>query len=252
MPTAESIAIGKKQSIARHLRYTIDDFKRHFPDDGACLAYLAEQRFPDGIAKCDSAKCQGKERKHHRVSGRTAYACDRCGKHIFPLVGTIFEKSSTPLRIWFHAMYQMGSTRCGVSAKQIQRETGVTYKTAWRMFRQIRSLLDENVSPLGGAVEMDEAYYGGVRKHGTGRPMRGDRQKTPIVGMVQRKGCVVAKAVADVKGSTLLGLVREYVMPASTIYTDFQAISASASCAQKKAGQPDTITDASTTVRECT
>jgi transposase len=118
-------------------------------------------------------------------------------------------------------MYQMGSTRCGISAKQIQRETGVTYKTAWRMFKQIRTLISEGDLQLEGpTVEVDEPYYGGVRKHGTGRPMRGDKQKTPIVGMVQRKGCVVAKAAPDVNGSTLLGLVREHVLPASTIYTD--------------------------------
>ena len=85
---------------------------------------------------------------------------------ISPMAGTIFEHSSTPLRLWFYAMYLMGSTRCGISAKQIERETGVTYKTAWRMFKQIRSMLEED-SPIGGkgrSVEMDEAYSAdGVR-----------------------------------------------------------------------------------------
>jgi len=122
--------------------------------------------------------------------------------------------------MWFHAMYQMGSTRCGISAKQIQRETGVTYKTAWRMFRQIRTLMSEDLQLEGPTVEIDETYHGGVRKYGTGRPMRGDKKKTPIVGIVERKGRVVAKAAADVKGSTLLGLVREHVLPESTIYSD--------------------------------
>ena len=81
------------------------------------------------------------------------------------MAGTIFEHSSTSLRLWYYAMYLMASTRCGISAKQIQRETGVTYKTAWRMFRQIRSLLSETDMQLeGSAVEMDETYYGGTRK----------------------------------------------------------------------------------------
>jgi transposase len=220
MPTARSIAIGKKQSIPKNLRYTINDFNREFPDDTACLEFLMEQRYPGGIAKCDSENCKGKERKHHRVTGRTAYACDHCGHHLYPLAGTIFEKSTTPLRLWFHAMYQMGSTRCGISAKQIQRETGVTYKTAWRMFRQIRTLMSEDLQLEGPTVEVDETYYGGVRKYGTGRPMKGDKKKTPIVGIVQRKGCVVAKAAPDVKGSTLLGMVREHVLLKSTVYTD--------------------------------
>ncbi len=63
-------------------------------------------------------------------------------------------------------MFLMSSTRCGISAKQIQRETGVTYKTAWRMFRQIRSLLGEDLQLERPTVEMDEMYYGGVRKYG--------------------------------------------------------------------------------------
>jgi transposase len=139
------------------------------------------------------------------------------------MAGTIFEHSSTSLRLWYYAMYLMASTRCGISAKQIQRETGVTYKTAWRMFRQIRSLLSETDMQLeGSAVEMDEMYYGGKRKGGTGRPMRGDKKKTPVVGIVERggKGRVVAKATPDVSGATLLGMAREFVLPKSTIFTD--------------------------------
>ncbi len=126
-----------KQSIPKELRYTVADFNDQFPDSDACLEFLKEERWPNGVTKCE--KC-GVERKHHRVTGCPAYACDYCGSMISPMAGTIFEKSPTPLRTWFYAMYLMGSTRCGISAKQIQRETGVTYKTAYRMFRQIRSL----------------------------------------------------------------------------------------------------------------
>ncbi len=115
----------------------------------------------------------------------------------------------------------MGSTRCGISAKQIQRETGVTYKTAWRMFRQIRSLMSDGGLQLEGpTVEVDETYYGGMRKYGTGRPMRGDRKKTPIVAIVQRHGRVVAKAIKGVRGCTLLGAIRKHVVPGRVIYTD--------------------------------
>jgi transposase-like protein len=117
-------------------------------------------------------------------------------------------------------MYLMGSTRCGISAKQIQRETGVTYKTAWRMFKQIRILLSEDVQLEGSSVEIDEAYYGGKRKGGTGRPMRGDRVKSPILGMVERKGRVVARVIPDTTAKTLCGTVRQYVLPASTVFTD--------------------------------
>src|SRR5579863_5002149 len=165
--------MNRRQTIPKELRYTRQQFDSDFPDDDACLEQIKEQRFPDGVKHCE--KC-GKDRKHYRVSGRTAYACDHCGNHIYPLAGTIFEKSTTSLRLWFYAMYLMGSTRCGISAKQVQRETGVTYKTAWRMFKQIRTLMSEDVR-MGGkgssGVEVDEAYFGGRRKGGAGRKLRG-------------------------------------------------------------------------------
>src|ERR1700677_2173077 len=212
-----------KQSILKHLRYTLDQFKAEFPNDDICLEAIKEQRYPGGVVHC--AEC-GKERKLYRVKGRPAYACE-VGHHFYPLAGTIFEKSTTALHIWFYAMYQMGSTRCGISAKQIERETGVTYKTAWRMFKQLLSRLDdEEAAPLGGksgpGVEMDEAYFGGRRKGTVGRPLAGDHKdkKTTAVGMVERKGRVRAVVAADVKGSTLLGLVKEHVLPKSTVFTD--------------------------------
>jgi transposase len=205
-----------KQTIPKELRYSMRDFMNEFPTDSACLEYVKEQRFPGGITQC---KTCGVERKHHRVGNRTAYACDHCGNHIYPLAGTIFHKSPTPLRLWFYAMYLMGSTRCGISAKQIQRETGVTYKTAWRMFKQIRSLLGSD-DQLAGKVEMDETYMGGVRKGRVGRPMRGDYKKTPVIGIVERGGNVVAKVVSEVDTYILTGMAKKHIAPGSTVYTD--------------------------------
>jgi transposase len=202
------------------LPYTLKDFQRQFPDDATCLEWLRGYLYPEGIF-CE--KC-GRTTLHHRVKSRPSYSCDHCGHHVHPTANTIFHKSPTPLTTWFYAIYLMASTRCGISAKQIQRETGVTYKTAWRMFKQIRSMLAEETAPLGGknsaGVEMDEMYYGGKRKHGTGRPMRGDKKKTPVVGIVERKGRVKAVAVPDLKGSTLLDMVHEYVLPKTTVFTD--------------------------------
>src|SRR6202045_2804438 len=167
--------MNQRQTIPQHLRYTINDFNRQFPDDAACLEHL-------------------KEHKHYRIKGRPVYSCDHCGTQISPMAGTIFEKSTTSLRLWYYAMYLMASTRCGISAKQIQRETGVTYKTAWRMFRQIRTLLSESDMQLEGeAVEVDEMYFGGRRKNGGGRRLRndkGEKYKTVVVGAVERKGRV--------------------------------------------------------------
>lgn len=117
--------------------YTVADLHREFPNDDACLEYIKEQRWPNGVTRC--GKCNV-ERKHSRVSGRTAYACDRCGNHIYPLQGTVFARSATPLKTWFYAMYLLASAACGITAKRIQRETGVTYKTAWRILRHLQQL----------------------------------------------------------------------------------------------------------------
>jgi transposase-like protein len=207
-----------KQSIPKELRYTMRDFNNEFPHDAACLEYIKEQRWPEGMAHCE--KC-GKTTKHHHVGHRTAYACQSCGHHIYPLAGTVFEKSTTSLKTWFYAMYLMGSTRCGISAKQIQRETGVTYKTAWRMFRLIRSLLSEEGLPLeGSTVEMDEMFHGGTRRSHYWRD-----NKVPIVGMAerstkQRVGRVVARVAPDITKKTLHGIAREFILPKSTIFTD--------------------------------
>jgi transposase-like protein/ribosomal protein L37AE/L43A len=215
-------AQGRNNVLRKSQRCTIDDFRQRFPDDDACLDYIMEQRHPGRVATCE--KCEV-ERKHYRINGRKVYSCDHCGTHISPLAGTIFEKSSTPLHLWFHAMFQMGSTKCGISAKQIQRETGVTYKTAWRIFKQIRSLMSEGISLEGSSVEMDETYCGGKRKGKRGRPPAGDLKKVSVVGIAQRKteekkGRVIARVTSDVKKETLHGLVREYVLPESTIFTD--------------------------------
>ncbi len=198
------------------LPYTLKDFQKQFPDDATCLEWLKNYLFPDGIF-CEACNAIT---KHHRVVSRPSYSCDHCGHHVHPTADTIFHKSPTPLTTWFYAVYLMAQTRCGISAKQIQRETGVTYKTAWRMFKQIRSMLtDEKSGPIGGfnrKVEMDETYYGSRSEGKRGR----GTEKTPVVGMVQRKGQVRAFVAADVKADTLRGLIKEHVLPKSTVFTD--------------------------------
>jgi transposase len=202
-------------------KFTKKDFDRQFPDDATCLEWLKSYLYPDGIF-CE--KCN-RVTKHHRVVSRPSYSCDYCGHHVHPTAGTIFHKSPTALTTWFYAIYLMASTRCGISAKQIERETGVTYKTAWRMFKQIRSMLGET-NRLGGkghGVEMDEAYFGGSRKGGGGRRLRNDKgelYKTPVVGIAERKGRIRAVTVQDTKSATLLETMREHVLPKSTVFTD--------------------------------
>jgi transposase-like protein len=201
--------------------YTIFDFQRDFPDDATCLDWLRDWRWPDGI-QCDTCK---RVTKHHRIIKRMSYSCDHCGNHVHPMAGTVYEKTRTPLRIWFHAIFLMASTRCGISAKQLQRETGVTYKTAWRMFRQIRSLLSEDTGMFSGSVEVDETYVGGkVRnKHASqrkGNVIGRGVGKTPVVGVVQRGGKVTAFVTPNVARATVMPIIQAKVLPRTMVYTD--------------------------------
>jgi transposase len=133
--------------MAKMKPYTISDFQQQFPDDASCLDWLKSYLYPNGI---ECKVCQ-RVTKHHRVASRPSYSCDQCGHHVHPMAETIYHKSPTPLRLWFYAIYLMASTRCGISAKQLQRELGVTYKTAWRMFKQIRTMmLNTPIPPLSG------------------------------------------------------------------------------------------------------
>lgn len=206
------------QPIPTFRRFTINDFNEQFFDNDACLEWLMEQRHPNGVAPCSYCKI---ERKHHRIASKKAWACDYCGTYISPMAGTIFEKSRTPLRLWFYAMYLMSATRCGTSAKQIQRECGVTYKTAWRMFKQIRTLMSEGIT-LEGPVEMDETDHGGAlkNKHRNKLKQGYQKDKQPVFGMVERGGRVVTQVVSDTKSKTVLPIVAERVLPSTMIYTD--------------------------------
>ncbi len=196
------------------IKYTMKDFDREFPNDDTCLEWIKNHRWPHGIT-CE--KC-GRITKHHKVKDRKVYECDFCGTQISPTADTIFHKSSTSLRTWFQVIYRMASTRCGISAKQIERETGVTYKTAWRMFKQIRLLLEEDIDGLSGDIEVDETYIGGRRSGG--KRGRGAEGKKIVAGMAERQGRVIASKVPDVKANTLLPIIKEKALPNSTIHTD--------------------------------
>jgi len=206
-------------------RWSLMDFIREYPDDETCLDFLWRERFaPDGYhAECP--KCE-RTRKFHKVTDRPSYDCDSCGYHIHPTAGTIFHKSSTSLHLWFYAMHLMTSTRCGISAKQLEREIGVNYKTAHRMMRLIRTeLMADDGEALSGAVEADETYVGGRRRapkgqHGGGRSRPSTSHKQPVFAMVQRKGKVAAFVAPDATSKTVMGHIEQRILPGSIVYTD--------------------------------
>lgn len=199
------------------------EFMREFPDDDACLEWLWRTRCSADGEHVYCPKCEAKRsfKRYATTQRRQSWSCTTCGHHLHPTAGTIFHKSSTSLHLWFYAMHLMTSTRCGISAKQLERELGVTYKTAWRMAKLIRNeLMVPDEIPLSGEVEMDETYVGG-RRRGTkrGHPSE-DSHKVPIFGMVKRSGRVATVAVRNTKMKTLMPHLRTRVLPESVVYID--------------------------------
>jgi len=195
------------------MKYTIKDFRADFPNDKTCLDFIFNNRYPKGLScpKCDKTA-------FHAVEGRRSYAC-ACGFQVYPTEGTIFHKSSTPLTLWFHAIFLMSQSKNGIAAKELQRHLGVTYKCAWRIAKQIRLLMSPDGGPLGGLeiIEADETYVGGVRR---GKRGRGAEGKTPVFGVVERKGHVKTQVVPNVRMVTLMPLIQAMVPPNAVITTD--------------------------------
>jgi transposase-like protein len=217
----------KKASVERSpssdSRMTYTEFLRQFPDNDACLDYLKARFYPDGTA---CPKCE-KESRFHRIKGRSAYSCQYCGHHVYPTAGTIFHKSTTSLQLWFWAIYLVASSKCGISAKQLGREIGVTYKTAHRMLKNIRTLLNEDVGPLSGEVELDETFYGGKPRASHVRGMTRSElarhslaKKTIVFAAGERGGRVRASVVPRRDKANLIEKAREFVLPESMIFTD--------------------------------
>ena len=146
---------------------TLKQFQARFPSDDACLNHLFKTRYGHEII---CPKC-GQIDTYHRLSKMPAFTCN-CGHHIHPMAGTPFQSTRTPLTTWFQVMFLFTSSRNGVAAKEVQRLTGVTYKTAWRMCNEIRKYMGwvDGDAPIGGSgpkakpVEMDKAFIGGKDK----------------------------------------------------------------------------------------
>lgn len=194
-------------------KFTLKDFHKRFPDDDICLDWLRHNLYPETIT-CPNC---GKPAKFYRITTRKVFGCEFCGYQLSPTAGTIFHKSSTPLTLWFFVIYQMAQTRGGISAKQIERQTGVTYKTAWRMCKQVRHMLYERKTKFDGHVEMDESYFGG-RRHG--KRGRGAEGKTAVFGMVERGGAVDTYIIPNVQRETIMPIVDACVARSASVYTD--------------------------------
>lgn len=196
-------------------KLTVRQFFQRFPTDDACLEHVMTVRF--GLRHV-CGKC-GVESTFHKLANRPAYSCAHCGAHVYPCAGTILQDTRTPLQLWFYTIYLFIATRHGVSGKELERVLGVTYKTAWRMAKQIRTLMTDvnGFEMLKGHVELDEAYVGGRRP---GKRGRGAEGKTIVMGLKERDGRLATEVIANVKKPTLRGVVLEKVEPGAIVSTD--------------------------------
>lgn len=197
------------------MQLTIQQFFKKFPSDTACLEHVFNARYGQGYS---CSKCK-RSAKWYGIKDKPFYSCQWCGHHIHPCAGTLFEDSRTSLQLWFYAMYLFTSTRHGVSAKELQRQLGVTYKCAWRMGHEIRKHMAkvDGEDPLSGIIEIDETMVGGKRP---GKRGRGAEGKTVVFGMMQRDGDVMTKVVPNVRRATLYPHIEENVTKGSEIHTD--------------------------------
>lgn len=194
------------------MRYTIARLNREFQTEDACLKFLFDAKQLKACPRC------GTEPHFYKIKGRKCYSCEHCALHIYPTAGTIFHKSETPLKSWFFAIFLFGNSKNGVSAKELERHLGVTYKTAWRMARQIRLLMIASTDPLGGIVEVDETYIGG-KSDSAGR----FKDKTAVIGMAEKaKGSSRVKAITSQKVNAAIALpfIRASIKDGTQVQTD--------------------------------
>jgi transposase len=226
-----------KRSKSSESSYSLMEFVKAFPDDEACLQWLWRTRFsPDGQhAHCAKCKQDRTFKRYPTAQRRFSWTCTGCGRHKSATAGTIYEGSATSLHLWFYAGYLLTSTRCGISAKQLEREIGVTYKTAWRMLNKLRTIaMADDTGPLSGDVEVDEASVDGKPKRKQGPRVstattRSDaaklreRSRATVFAAVERGGRIKATVLPSRRGPGLKNQVIEWVKPTSIIITDYWA-----------------------------
>ena len=191
-------------------------FFKQFPSDNACLEHLFNVSYGQGH---ECPKCE-REAKWYRIKSEKAFSCQWCGHHIHPMVGTPFQQSRTSLQLWFFAIFLFIKSRNGVSAKELQRQLGVTYKTAWRMGHEIRKHMAnvDGEAPLGGlgkVVEVDETYVGGYKKGA-----KGGSGKAIVFGMLERGGDVMTYTIPSRSGLHMLGGIVKNIKDGTEIHTD--------------------------------
>jgi len=194
---------------------------RIFHNEEKALAHIEASRWPDGEASCPH--CGSTNAR--RMGGKTQagmFLCNDCRGKFTVRTGTVMERSHVPLHKWLLATHLMAASKKGMSAKQMERMLGVTYKTAWFLCHRIREAMDGATgnAPLGGGnkvVEADETFVGGKARN---RAFRAPKPKQAVVALVEREGHVRSFHVANVTAKGLRGLIVTNVDRASHLMTD--------------------------------
>jgi len=200
--------------MAKQNKYSIRDLKRDFPTDEACLKFI--------FNTLHSSKCScGGEYKP--IKGRKQFQCSKCRFQIAPTSGTIFHKSDTPLTLWLHAIFVFSNAKSGISAKEMERQLGVTYKCAWRILSLIRKALKQGDTKLRGDVEIDTGYFGGRGNAGRNNEKLSEvmRKKSVVTVAVERGGRIRAEIMPDSTAKTMESFIgRNVDTKLTSIFTD--------------------------------
>ncbi len=199
---------------------TLIEAVQYFSNNDNCVAFVKEHFWPDGEVCCLRCGSLGVS----PVKGRPQFRCKDCKYDFSVKVGTIFEKSPLPLSKWLPALWLMAATKNGISSHELSRSLGVTQKTAWFMSHRIREVMRTgSFKKLSGIVEADETFIGGsdTNRHASKKThVRGRGSKTTVMGMIERKGNVVAKVIDAPSEEVLHGEIRKHVEPESVLFTD--------------------------------
>ena len=195
------------------------EFQRVFADERACTEYLFTSRWPDGFT-CPG--CGGR-RAWQVARRRVVWECAACHRQTSVTAGTVLHRTHTPLHLWFWAAYLVATGTPGISALQLQRQLGLSrYETAWMILHKLRrAMVNPDREPLTGAIEVDEAFLGGVAEGRRGR-QHGVKPLVVIAVEVRGAGCgrVRMKLIDDASAQTLCGFVTQVAASGSSVHTD--------------------------------
>lgn len=194
---------------------TYPDFLTRFPDDNAVLDDIFTRVYGD-LQFCPDC---GAKTKFHRVASRKCYECAHCGFQLYPLAKTPLRDTKLRLTHWYFAIFLFSVSKNGVSAKELQRQIGVSYPTAFRMGHIIRGMMNEHGEvTLSGVIELDETLIGGKKRGG--KRGWGSENKKCVFGMVERGGKIITRVVPNREHDTLLPIICENTTEDCTGYTD--------------------------------